>query len=166
MKAGASFCTRCGKKTSIEKTTTKTKVILSLFALAAALLLAFIIWRNTPYWPWLSNDEIEERLEKVIDACVDREKSSDCERSKRLYHAKFQYCVKVKNLGASLWSITGENEGIYAVAWLDSYSTPNEMTDTTGINMITGYKYVSCKDTKGEVDDMLLEIELRNKYFK
>lgn len=141
------YCTHCGKRVGVEKATGKSKVTIGVFFLIVALIAGFIAWRASPYWPWPSQKEIEKRLDEVVDICTNHEYSSECLKKKKLYHMKFKYCEKVKNMNMIEWSITGKNEGIYAIAWLDEYATPNDMSDDTGINYFTGYKYVNCKDS-------------------
>ncbi len=165
MKDGALFCTKCGKKTSVEKTSTKSKVTIGLFFFIIVIITSFIAWRGSPYWPWPTDKEVQERMEKVVGACSNKEKSSECEKSKKLYHAKFQYCVRVKNSLASLWTISGEYEGVYAVAWQDNYSTPDDMTDKTGINYLVGYTYSGCRDTMAEVEELLFKVEETKRHF-
>ena len=97
----AIFCTHCGNKVGASKPKTKSVAIVTIFIAIIISVIGFIIWRNSPYWPWPSNNEIRERMEKVIEACDGKVDSSSCKDAKNLYHAKFQYCVKVKNMNAN-----------------------------------------------------------------
>lgn len=84
------------------------------------IVVGFIAWRISPYWPWPTDAEINDRLEEVVDMCSNNENSSECKKLKRLYSMTFKYCVKVKEsdygLQGMAWNFDPKCEGIYGVA--------------------------------------------------
>ena len=80
------------------------------------IIIAIIAFYFSDFWPWPSASRINDRLEKVIDACENNNKSRACKEIQKKYNMTFKYC---KNLYDDVMS--GK---IYAVAWEGSSSEP------------------------------------------
>lgn len=135
-----------------------------IFGLIVAAIFGFIVWRKSPYWPWPSKEEIEDRLDKVVKICTNNEASERCREIKNLYGANFKYCVKVKNTDVAMWYLTNKYEGVYGVAWQKQYKTPNDMSEITGINYFSGYQYTSCVETREKIYNYLEKVKQQSDY--
>jgi hypothetical protein len=79
----------------------------------AAIVVAFIAWFNSDYWPWPSRDRINERLDKVLSICTNNEYSSECKNIQKRYNMTFKYCRSMGDLSKkSIFEMD-----LYAVAW-------------------------------------------------
>ena len=105
-------------------------------------ILAFICWFRSDYWPWPSEKRREERLDRVVDVCTDNENSSECKSLKDKFGITFRYCEE--------FSFDIFEKNIYAVAWEGNGSMPpnNKPSNPYGIPSLE--KYRTCKDHLSE----------------
>ena len=94
-----------------------------VFVVISILIIAFIAWFNSDFWPWPSKDRIRERLDKVIDICTDNENSSDCKNIQKKYGMTFRYCHSIADMNKTQTVyLNGQSFQMpsfswYAVAW-------------------------------------------------
>ena len=107
-------------------------------------IVAFIAWFNSDYWPWPSRDRINERLDKVLSICTDNEYSSECKNIQKRYNMTFKYCRSMGDLSKkSIFEMDW-----YAVAWEGTSSEPpkNEIKLPNGTTMPGLSTYYGCQE--------------------
>ncbi len=62
------------------------------------LIISFILFRNSDYWPFLSQSDIDQRLISVIDACMYNEDSRACKNIQKKYNMGFEYCYALSDI--------------------------------------------------------------------
>ena len=128
------------------------KVLIILFIM----IVASIVWYNSDFWPWPSEDRIRERLDKVIDVCTDNEDSSDCKNIQKKYGMTFRYCHSIADMNKTRTIyINGEPFEMplfswYAVAWEgDSSEPPKKETKLpNGTTLPSLNTYYGCREHK------------------
>ncbi len=80
------------------------------------ILIGGIIWRNSYLWPWPSQDEIDQRLSDVVDACMYNEYSRACKSLTGKYNIEFEYCHALSDIPE-----IGKQIPVYGVAKLNSF---------------------------------------------
>lgn len=55
-------------------------------------IIGFVFWRNSYFWPWPTQSEIDQRLLEVVDACIYNENSRACKNLSKRYDMSFEYC--------------------------------------------------------------------------
>lgn len=127
------------------------------FVIISMLIVAFIAWFNSDYWPWPSKERIRERLDKVIETCTDRENSSDCKNIQKRYGMTFRYCHSIGdfNKTTTVYGSDGKSFQMpyfpwYAVAWEGNSSEPpkNETRLPNGTTLPGISTYYGCKEHK------------------
>lgn len=92
-----------------------------LVALIGIVIITWIFSR-TDYWPWPSTKRINDRLEKVIDTCMDNENSYSCKQIQKRYNMTFMYCKKLSD------GLDPLNQTYYGTAWEGQSSAPPDNT--------------------------------------
>ena len=119
-------------------------------------IVAFIAWFNSDFWPWPSKDRIRERLDKVIDVCTDNEDSSECKNIQKRYGTTFRYCHSIADMNKTQTVyLNGKSYEMpsfswYAVAWEGNSSEPpkNEIKLPNGTTMPGLNAYYGCQEHK------------------
>lgn len=127
-----------------------------VFVVISILIIAFIAWFNSDFWPWPSKDRIRERLDKVIDICTDNEDSSECKNIQKRYDITFRYCHSIADMNkAQTVYLNGKSYEMpsfswYAVAWEGNSSEPpkNEIKLPNGTTMPGLNAYYGCQEHK------------------
>lgn len=122
----------------------------------SVLVVAFIAWFNSDYWPWPSKDRIRERLDKVINICTDNENSSDCKNIQKKYGMTFRYCHSIADMNKTQTVyLNGQSFQMpsfswYAVAWEGNSSEPpkNETRLPDGTTLPSLSTYYGCQEHK------------------
>jgi len=87
------------------------------------LIILIIWWAHSLYWPWPSRDEIDRRLDEVLEVCTYNEGSRACQNVKRKYNMTFRYCEKIDYSQSPDWgkiiqdAWDGKKPPVYPVAW-------------------------------------------------
>ena len=127
-----------------------------VFVVISVLIIAFIAWFNSDFWPWPSKDRIRERLDKVIDNCTDNENSSDCKNIQKKYGITFRYCHSIADMNKTqVVYLNGQSFQMpsfswYAVAWEGNSSEPpkNETRLPNGTTLPGISTYYGCQEHK------------------
>lgn len=109
------------RSNTMQKHPKNTRLYIGIGIIVVAL--GITAWYFSDYWPWLSKERINERLEEVIDTCMNNERSLACKKIKERYNMSFKYCKsKTDGFDVSLYS----TKPIYGVAWEGKSETPPE----------------------------------------
>ncbi len=129
MATSNSVLVRTKSRSPVNKGKSKTAIIVIVAIIVA--IGAFIGWYNSDDWPWPSDTQIRERLNKVIDTCTDNEDSYACKNLQKKFNMTFKYCHSLGSLGQT------DSYGLptfpwYAVAWEGTSSEPPSTTMKLG----------------------------------
>ncbi len=103
------------------------------------LILAFVWFSQSDYWPFPSQEKINERFSKIIDACMYNEQSGTCKNLQKKYKMTFEYChylgeIPKINESPSVYSVV-KKEGFKAKALdYDEYSTEYSLVNDNSFN--------------------------------
>ena len=75
----------------------KKKLIIPL-SCVTVIVIGFLLFRNSSYWPWPSQEEIDQRLIDVVDACMYNESSRACKNLQSRYSMSFEYCHALSDI--------------------------------------------------------------------
>lgn len=125
-----------------------------LLLVVAMMVIIFVAWFNSDFWPWPSGDRINARLNKVIDICMDNESSTECKDIQKRYGMTFRYCRSFADTKTK--DYYGQDGAIhslpyyptYGVAWEGSSSTPpeNKIIYGNGESTTLPSKYFGCTE--------------------
>ncbi|MBQ3280152.1 hypothetical protein IJG92_00610 [Candidatus Saccharibacteria bacterium] len=73
------------------------KLAIFLFCVLVSIV-GFMFFRTSDYWPWPSQDEVDQRLINVIDACIYNEGSRACTNLQKRYNMTFEYCYALSDI--------------------------------------------------------------------
>lgn len=74
------------------------KSIAIIVVCAVVVVVAFVIFRTSDYWPWPSQSEVDQRLIDVVDACMYNESSRACKNLQSRYSMSFEYCYALSDI--------------------------------------------------------------------
>lgn len=75
----------------------KKKTVIILGSILGVIV-AFVLFRNSDFWPFLSQSEIDQRLTDVIDGCMYNENSRACKNLQSRYNMDFEYCYALSDI--------------------------------------------------------------------
>ncbi len=129
---------KISKKKLEEQKQLKMQKMIKIGGVVSAVIIFFIWFANSSYWPWPSSAEIGRRLDEVIDSCLYNERSRGCSVVQEKYNMSFEYChalVDIPEIGKSI--------PVYGVAKKNDVS-PREINDESGSKIPGKYPYYSC----------------------
>lgn len=124
----------------------KIKKKVAIIASCALVLIMFIWFMNSSFWPWPSSAEIGRRLNDVIDVCMYNERSRGCSTTQEKYHMSFEYCHSLADIPE-----IDKKVPVYGVAKKNDIKT-REISYRGGDKTYNKYPYYSCTSYLEDVD--------------
>ena len=137
---------KISKKKLKEQKQLKMQKMIKIGGVVSAVIVFFIWFANSSYWPWPSSAEIGRRLDEVIDSCLYNERSRGCSVVQEKYNMSFEYChalVDIPEVGKSI--------PVYGVAKKNDVS-PREINDRSNNRIPGKYPYYSCTKYVENID--------------
>ncbi len=123
--------------------------------IAIILVVSVVGWYFSDFWPWPSKERIQNRMDSVLEACIDNEDSSKCKNLLQRYNMTFKYCSNLADYMvlkqkypdfSDLFNHMSELKR-YGVVWEGKSDKPPETTyNINGRQTTSPSMYYSCSD--------------------
>ena len=126
-------------KSKKEQKRLKQQKLIKTGGIASAIIIFFVWFVNSSFWPWPSSAEISRRLNEVIDSCMYNERSRGCSILQEKYDMSFEYChsyVDIPEIEKSIpvYGVAKRNKGSFNKYPYYSCSTYLEDVDKSNVD--------------------------------